>query len=193
MRGPGSVRWETPVILPIAGLTLGSAVGVLINAVNGGVSSEYFVAVLGAGPGDLHNLIFLHGAAEGGLLGLLFGVTLAIAAAASGRLRVPLQMALVTLALAVAVDVACAVGGAVVGVAWAVVSPASFHAAVPLAAGIAGADLARFAWVGGSIDGGYLGAAIAAVVGCVQLHYRWRSTVRRAAIGGQFAVLPVRR
>ena len=183
------VRWETPVVLPVAGLTLGAAVGLVTNAVNARVSTGYFVAVLGIAPGDAANLIFLHGVVEGGILGLAFGLIFALAASASSRLRVPLQTALVSLALAIAVTVACSIAGGAVGATWAAASPSSFHAACPLATGFAGGDLSRFGWVGGTIDGAYVGTAVAALVGCVHLHVRWRSIRRLAGRARAFTVL----
>ena len=43
----GPVRWGTAIALPVAGLLLGSSVGVATNAVNAAVSTPYYTAVLG--------------------------------------------------------------------------------------------------------------------------------------------------
>ena len=185
-------RWATPLLLPVVGTLLGVTVGACMNAVNAAVSTDYYVAVLGLDPRlePVRFVIIMHGVVEGGILGLLFGVTFAVASAASTRLRMPFGTTLPTLLLAIAVTVTCALAGGGVGLAWAATDPAGFHRAVPFADGFDGNGLRRFAWVGGSINGAYLGTAVAALVGCVHLHLRWRTSLRRADVDRAFTDLP---
>jgi hypothetical protein len=129
----------------------------------------------------------VQGMLEGGVLGGLFGVVVAVAFAASTRLRGPLWLATGALAVAVMAVLVCWVAFGVLGVVLAVSDPGAVRAVLP---GVPTDDAGtrRYAWVGGTIWGGYTGAAIGAFVACVWQHFRWRRL--RRTWGAAFEVLP---
>src|SRR5205823_11163643 len=112
------------------------------------------------------------------VLGIFFGVFLAIVSAASTRMRCPLPLAIRSLRLALGVVMVCWVTGGIVGLVLAHVMPSLwgfFFIGVPPRV-----NLPRFAWVGGSIWGAYAGAMLALLAASIDLHVRWRRMTRTA-------------
>lgn len=169
------------------GIAAGVVLGALTNAVNGHVSPEYFAAVMGWNPADAGRLAITQGVLEGAILGGVFGLAVAISFAASTGARGPMGLVVRALGMAVVIVLVCwAVFGAL-GVLLAVADPRSFRS---LFIGVpADPDgTRRYAWVGGTIWGGYAGALMGAVVACVWQHRTWGRL--RAAPRTPFEVLP---
>jgi hypothetical protein len=169
------------------GVAAGIVLGALTNAVNGRVSPEYFAAVMGWNPADVSYLAILQGMFEGGILGTMFGIVVAIAFAASAGVRGPLGLAVRALALAMVVVLVCWAAFGVLGLLLAVADPRSVRS-VLIGVPPDPSGTQRYAWVGGSIWGGYTGTLVGAVVACAWQHWKWRRLC--ATPGTGFEVLP---
>lgn len=168
---------------------LGAVLGAVTNLVNGSVSGEYFSIVMGWNAIEAPLLAIPQGMLEGGALGAAFGIVVAISFAASTKLRGGSGLALRAWGMAVLAVLVCwGVGGAC-GVGIASCSPNLFHAMFPPSR--AAVELSRYAWVGGSIWGGYGGTIVGSAVACIYLHVRWRRERQRG--DGAFEVLPAAR
>lgn len=189
MNERGVIRWWVPLGIVVIGAAGGCVLGALTNLVNGGISGEYFAIAMGWNALEAPLLAIPQGMLEGGALGVLFGVVVAIAFSASTKLRGRSGLALRAWGWAVLAALICWAGGGACGAGLASFSPDLFHALFPPSR--AAVDLVRFAWVGGSIWGGYGGAMVGAVVACVYLHVRWRRECQRN--DAAFEVVPVGR
>jgi len=155
-------------IAPIAGAVLGA----IMNTIDGQVSADYFAIVMSWDGQTAGIHAIAHGVLEGFAAGLLLGFFFAIVIAASTRGRCPLPLALRSFALAPAIAMIGWFFGGGIGVTLALLWPqlwGFFFVGVPPRV-----DLVRFAWVGGSIWGGYGGALIGLIVASITLHLRWR-------------------
>jgi hypothetical protein len=177
------IRWWVPVLLPALGIAYGVVLGAATNAVNGAVSPRYFRVIMGW-RSDIWRTSVHEGMFEGGALGLLLGIIVAISFAASTRLRGNFGMAAASLFRAGMI----ALGGWVLGGLIAMALATSFQKwyslmfiEVPKQA----ADRVKYAWVGGSIWGVTGGAILGAAMACMWLHSRWKRQRSRA-----FEVLP---
>jgi hypothetical protein len=125
------------------------------------------------------------GSLEGGALGLAFGIITSVSFAASTRLRGTLGIALRTLGLAVIVALICWLLGGIIALMISGTWPGWYVRTFPVARWTR--SLARVAWVGGSIWGGYGGSLLGALVCCIYQHLRWRKTCQLE--GTRFEVL----
>jgi hypothetical protein len=183
------IRWWVPLGILVIGLAGGAVLGAATNVVNGSVSGEYFSIVMGWNSIEAPFLAIPQGMLEGSGLGAGFGIVVAISFAASTKLRGRSDLALRAWGIAVLVALVCWGAGGGCGVAIASCSPNLFHAMFPQSR--AAVELVRYAWVGGSIWGGYGGTVVGSVVACIYLHVRWRRECRRA--DGRFEVLQAAR
>jgi hypothetical protein len=164
--------WSTPIMLCIAGPLWGAVLGIITNAIDGAVCSDYFAIVMSwDGQSAAYRALF-QSAIEGFALGLFFGFFLAVATAASTRLRCPRSLAMRALCLALAIVLICWSAGGVIGFVLAKIWPklwGFFFIGVPPRV-----NLPRFAWVGGSIWGAHGGTLLGLIVCSVFIHIRWR-------------------
>lgn len=179
---PPPIRAARPLALVgiAAGTVLaGMFVGASTNAINGAVSPTYFVSVMGW-VGNVWSMSIAQGVLEGLVAGfvlsIVFTTTLGIITRATCELGTGLRW-LTRVVLAV---YAMWVIGGVLGVGLAASSPQFFRDSfIGVPAGRA--QMLRYAWVGGSIWGAYLGGPIAVIVGLSLLHRSWRKMLRREA------------
>ena len=154
------------LLLPLATLLIGAVYGAMFNATNAAVSGEYFAIVLGRGrPWTVTSpqaVALLHGLAEGGIGGLIFGVLFAgFVAAVGGRWAGWRQLVRPT-ALGLAAAAVCMAVFGLCGMLWAWASPQSYVGTFPIA--FRATNLPAFGWVGGSIWGAYAGVVVAVIV-----------------------------
>ncbi len=160
----------------VTGVFAGAALGAVTNAINGWVSPQYFVQILGwRDIDDVWRASVAQGILEGLLFGVLFslvftaGVGIISRAACSYRLASRYLLAIVSGAFA------CWLigGGAAMGLAS--LSPEFYRSTfigVPAETG----PMLAYAWVGGSIWGVQFGALVCVVLGLVVLRAKWRLT-----------------
>ena len=180
---------RTPLALAGLSIVLGVALGAAVNVLNGVVSPTYFRRVMGW-RGDVTALAVLQGAVEGAVSGFFFGVFAALVVTAVTRLRCPLRPVVGVVPAAFVLTFVCWALGGMVGAALAFLAPAGVSTFLPLAPTQATAR-ARFLWVGGSIWGAYLGAAVSLVYLVAAVRRRWRVLQWQAAGFAVLAPLPV--
>ena len=126
--GNRKIIWWTPPIAIALCLVLGMSIGALTNIVNVRVCSYYYRVLLGWwswDEGRVRVAAIFQGMLEGGALGLLFGIVLAIAATASTALRCPVSLAVGMALRVVPIALLCWILGGIAGFAWANVTPRS--------------------------------------------------------------------
>jgi hypothetical protein len=165
-------RSFTALLICLAATAGGSAFGAITNSINGQVSRDYFAITLSCDWAAAPAMAIERGAVEGAVIGLFYGVFLTVAVAASTRMRYPVWLTMRALAWSLGVVLACWVVGGVGGTILAEVKPSLWgfvFAGVPPRV-----SLPRFAWVGGSIVGAYVGTAVSFVIATVRVHLRWK-------------------
>ena len=178
--GDARRRWWVPFVLPFMGAAAGVVLGAATNAVNGAICPDYFRWVMGWWAGEIWLRAVLQGMFEGGILGGVFGVVVAISFAASTRMYGAFGLAAGALWRSITLVLVCWAGGGWVGM----LVPEIWLMG---RSGILWYPRPKYGWVGGSIWGGYGGAALGAVFACVWLHVRW---ARREPVSA-FPVLPI--
>jgi hypothetical protein len=124
---------------------------------------------------------------EGAVGGCAFGFIFALTIAISSLMRCPPFIALRWLWAAPCIVTIGWLGGGFAGIVLARIEPmlwGTLFDAVP-----AGTSLLRFAWVGGAIDGTYLGIFASLLWFSVAFQERWMKLVSTAPVRG-FEVLP---
>jgi hypothetical protein len=184
------IRWETPPLLVGLCLLLGMGMGAATNIINGRVSPIYFVAFMAWDEDEAPTKAIPQGMLEGGALGLSYGIVLSIAAAASTRLRCSLSLAARAAVRAVPLSLGCWIIGGIIGMIWEQAGGPLYQAPFARVPPAGSARLA-YAWVGGSIVGGYASAFIGALYVSIWLHLHWKKRAQSAAQG--FEILPANR
>ena len=145
----------------------GMLVGASTNAINGAVSPTYFINVMGWQ--SVSNVWWasvtegeLEGAVGGALLSVVFTTALAIITRGSCPYNVGVRWLGRILLLVYSL---WGIGG-ICGVTLAVLQPQFFQSIFNGVPGDLGQNL-RYAWVGGSIWGAYIGSPLAVIVGVV--------------------------
>jgi hypothetical protein len=179
-------RWWVAVVIPFFGLAAGVSLGAVTNLVNGAVSPFYFWAVMRWRVSEIWYLAVLQGMLEGGLLGLFFGVVVAISFAASTRLFGTLPLAIGALVRAVLVALCCWAVGGLLGLFLTSLSMDFWYPKGGLYSTSTMSQRLGYSWVGGSIWGAYAGTPAGAIFACVWLHLKWK---RRPPVPA-FEVLP---
>ncbi|HWE95296.1 MAG TPA: hypothetical protein VG269_15120 [Tepidisphaeraceae bacterium] len=150
----------------------GMLVGASTNAVNGAVSPDYFAAVMGW-QSDIWRSSVTQGVLEGFVIGLVLAAAVTITIGVITRGTCEYGSALRWLARVILAVYGLWCVGGVLGVILAASQPAFFRniaIGVPEGRG----PLLRYAWVGGSIWGAYLGGAFCVIVGLVRFSMNWR-------------------
>lgn len=170
------IRWATPFCLIGICALLGAVLGAATNVTNSIVSPYYFRVVLWLWPvSDVRPYAIVQGAREGAALGLFFGLVFAAATAWTSRMRARARWALDVVPWVFVIVLACWAAGGIVSVALAAAFPGFYQSAFLMVPAQAGERL-RYAWVGGSIWGAYVGTLVAAIAGCVMIRRRWVRT-----------------
>jgi hypothetical protein len=187
---PPPLAYEVPLSMPpakplrafvVPGLCVAAAwlVGAATNAINGLVSPTYFAVILGRrlAPLGLPRIV-IQGLLESTAFGLLLAIVVAIVYLASTRCRLPIRGVIGPLSTGVAICLTCWLLGGLSGAVWAGNSPETFRELFIL---VASTPAERFRWgfVGGSINGAYLGGIASIVTVAVGIHLRWRRLMAR--------------
>lgn len=153
---------------------LSAALGAAVNAVNGRVSPEYFVAVMRwEGIEDVPRASIAQGILEGLCFGVFFSLVFTVGVGVVTRASCSYGFAAAHLLGIVAGALVCWVVGGLAGMGLAALSPEFFRRAfvgVPKEFD----PMLAFAWVGGSIWGLQLGGLLSVVLGLVVLWGDWR-------------------
>ena len=185
------VRWWTPLVLLFVCPFMGMAIGVATNLINVQVSAKYYATILDWDLSETPSLVVGQGMREGGALGTVVGLFLAISAIASTRCRCPLGLALSQAFRATAIALVCWITGGLGGLSMAAIADASIlRDSIPFAANFSGWELVRFMWVGGSIVGAYYGSGLGLLYSAIALHLVWKKQNPPVCLG--FTVAPIR-
>jgi hypothetical protein len=172
-------------IAGIAGTVIfaGMLVGASTNAINGAVSPAYFISVMGW---QFVSNVWWASVAQGVLEGIIGGALLSFvfttALSIITRGSCPYKMAVRWLGrILLPVYGLWAVGG-IGGVTLAVLRPQFFQSTF---IGVPGdlVQMLRYAWVGGSIWGAYVGGPLAVIVGLLLFRMSWRRMLKRQSGG----------
>ncbi|MFM7773970.1 MAG: hypothetical protein ACKO9V_03865 [Candidatus Kapaibacterium sp.] len=160
------------VLVAITCIAMGGCIGAVTNMVNAAVSPVYFITIMKWTFNDIWTAAIAEGIIEGLIFGILFALVFATGYGMVTKGRAPYGFARsLLLRILMYVFAMWAVGG-VLSVLLALLSADFFHARVPLAPKDT-AELLRFAWVGGSIQGAQFGAMLCAVLGIVVARNAW--------------------
>jgi hypothetical protein len=155
--------------------------GALTNAINGAVSPTYFVSVMAWDHGPhLYARVVAQGVFEGLCFGIMLGAGFTVGVGLLTRARAPLGFALRHVGYAWLVALLSWVLGGLAAVGLAALSPA-WYGDKFRGAPEGGAELLRYAWVGGSIWGVELGGIVGLVLALVVLRASWRRYVETQA------------
>lgn len=173
------VRPAAVVEIAFTTVLAGMVIGASTNTVNGAVSPEYFASVMGW-QSDIWWSSIEQGVLEGFVIGLVLSavVTTTIGIATRGTCEYGAALRWLARVLLAVYGLWC-VGG-ILGMLLAAWQPTffrSFAIGVPEGRG----QLLRYAWVGGSIWGAYLGGAFSVIVGLVRFSMNWRKKLERDA------------
>jgi hypothetical protein len=165
-------------IAGIAGTVVlaGILVGASTNAINGAVSSIYFEIVMGWRSNVWRASIgegILEGTVAGALLSVIFTTTLAIITRGSCTYKMGARWLIHSVLWVYSL---WAIGG-LSGMTLAALRPQFFFSIFGVPADLG--PMLRFAWVGGSIWGVYIGGPLAVIVGLVLFRISWRRTLER--------------
>lgn len=170
---PSSTRPLDLAVIPFLIVVAAMAFGASTNAINGLVSEQYFVTIMGWS--DVVS-IWRAAVVQGIFEGSLFGVVLALVFTMSSGLITGTKAPFVFYARHVGGILvgafACWVLAGAIAVLLCLFSPEWFQRAVRGAPSEAGA-MVTYAWVAGSIWGAQLGGVVSTLVGLVILRSRW--------------------
>jgi hypothetical protein len=158
----------------LTGVVAGGVLGAITNAVNGWVSPQYFVAILGwHDVEDVWRASIAQGLFEGLLFGVFFSLIFSAVSGLITRASCPYAFAFKHVLGILAGALVCWGLGGLAGMGLASLSPEFYRRAfigVPAEFG----PMIRYAWVGGSIWGLELGGLAAVILGLVVLRSNWR-------------------
>lgn len=136
----------------------GGVCGSIINAINGIISPDYFIAVLHWEPTQsVYPAIIAQGLFEGLLYGVIFGLFLVFFVAKATRGRVA-PIFIIRLIFKTLLGIVCCWGlGGVMGIMLAALSPEFFRSTF-IGVPALFVQMLKYAWVGGAIWGAIIGA-----------------------------------
>ncbi len=176
--------------LAVCGVLAGGFLGGTTNAVNGWVSPEYFVAVLGwDGIEDVWRASIAQGMFEGLVFGIFFSLVFTVATGIITESSCSFGFAFLYLLGILVGRLVCWVLGGLAATGLATLSPAFYRQTffkVPKDPG----SMLRYAWVGGSIWGAELGGLVAVVVGLVLLRSSWRRQTGGESMSSNMVLQP---
>lgn len=178
----GRARPIAHVFIAFATLVAAMAIGAGSNAINGLVSREYFMAVMGW---PAYSRIWLfsveQGILEGFVCGLIFSVIFTSTIAMVSRGRCTLSTGLKYLLFIMLIDCSFWLIGGTLGVCLAKSSPGFFQQTF-IGVPNQPSGMLRYAWVGGSIWGAEPGGLLALTIGLIVFKVKWkRALLTRAA------------
>jgi hypothetical protein len=179
--GPPSRRPSRPgalVGIAITAVVAGMFVGAATNAVNGAVSPIYFEIVMGWDSTGVWVQSVEQGVLEGFVIGIFLSFILTLAIGLITRASCTYGYALRWLAGVVGAVLGLWMMGGVAAVVWAAVSPGSYRNTF-IREPLNFWQTVRFAWVGGTIWGAYVGGLLAVGIGLILFHLRWRRQLMR--------------
>jgi hypothetical protein len=156
------------------GVLASAFLGGSTNAVNGLVSPEYFVNIMGwSGVEDVWRASIAQGIFEGLLFGVFFSLLFTVATGVITWASGPFPFAFKHLLGILAGVYVCWALGGLAAMGLATLSPEFYRRSFLGVPDGFGAML-RYAWVGGSIWGAQLGGLVCVVIGLVVLRGNWR-------------------
>jgi hypothetical protein len=186
MSEPAIARQPRPAALiavTICGVLAGGLVGGSTNAVNGAVSPNYFVTVLGwRGVENVWRASIAQGVFEGLLVGIVFSIIFAVGVGTITGACCSFGFALKHLARIVAGGYLFWTLGGLAAMGLATLSP-EFYRATFFGVPQEFEPMLRYAWVGGSIWGVEFGGFLSLVVGLVLLRNDWHYQAAGGRVG----------
>lgn len=151
----------------ISCLLMGMAIGGGTNTINGLVSPEYFVNILGWNPSsNIWGMSIIQGLFEGLIYGFVFAVVYTGIAASKPSSTIKNSQIIRFIFKVGTIILLIWVIGGVLAVVLAFISP-DFYRSSFIAVPSETEAMLRYAWVGGSIWGGMLGGLLSLIVGAV--------------------------
>lgn len=176
---PATRPVRLPALMGIAATTVFASilVGSTTNVINGAVSETYFMSVMGWRD-HVWAWSVLQGALEGFVFGLLLSVVLTTTIAIITRASCEFGTGVRWLLRIVLAAYALWILGGICGAALAASQPRFFQSnfiGVPAER----TEMLRYAWVGGSIWGAYVGGPLAIIVALILFRRTWRRMLER--------------
>lgn len=166
-----------PILLfltAILAIVAGGTLGAITNAVNGLVSSTYFVTIMHWY--DVENVwraAIAQGILEGLIYGFVFAFIYTLVIGLVTKARANLGFAIRPLLLSMGIALVCWCIGGVLAAALAALSP-EFYRRTFIGVPSEFNEMLKYAWVGGSIWGAMFGAVLAVVIACLMAAANWR-------------------
>jgi len=161
--------------IAVSGIIAGAALGGLTNSINGWVSPLYFRNVLHwQNVEDVWRASIAQGILEGLLFGIFLSLVFVVVAGIVSKARCTYRFGVTVLLAIVAAAFVCWLIGGVLGMGLASLSPEFFrHAFRGVPQDLA--EMLRYAWVGGSIEGIEIGGFFLTILGSFFFYAKWRS------------------
>lgn len=154
----------------------GGLIGAITNMINGIVSPYYFKAIMQWKFPDIWTASIAQGMFEGLIYGVIFSLIFTTGFGLITKGEASYIFALRQILKIICVVFVCWLIGGFMGIFLALLSPDFFMAHIPIAPSDK-TEMLRFAWVGGSINGGMIGGLLSAVLGIVVTKNSWNSSV----------------
>ena len=158
----------------VTGIIAGATLGALTNSINGFLSPLYYRNILRWH--DVENVwraSIAQGIFEGLLFGFFLSLVFAVVVGIVSKARCSYRFGVVILLAIVAAALVCWVIGGLLGIGLAILSP-EFYRHTFFAVPEDFAEMARYAWVGGSIWGLEFGGFALTILGSFLFYARWR-------------------
>jgi len=150
----------------LCSILLGSLIGGLTNSINGAISPLYYRLVMGWRFEDIWSASIAQGIFEGTLYGIVFSIVFTTGFSLISKGRASFSFALRVLIQVFLFVLICWIIGGAIATFIAFFSPDLYRASIHIAPEEKN-SLLRFAWVGGSIWGGIVGALIGCILSLV--------------------------
>jgi hypothetical protein len=169
--------------IALMAIGLGGVLGAFTNAMNGAISPRYFRTILGwHAVEDVWRAAVAQGIFEGLLYGAAFAIAFTLVVGVVSRGRVSVRFATRHLVLGGAVTLAGWCLGGVLAIGLAMLSP-DFYRATFIGVPQQTTEMAKYAWVGGSIWGALFGGLLGTVIASITVAVDWRRHNPLAPIG----------
>jgi hypothetical protein len=165
--------------IAVSGVLASATLGAITNAINGWVSPQYFIAILGwRGVQDVWRASIAQGILERLCFGVFFSLVFTVGVGIITRASCSYGFAVRYPLGIIAGAFVCWLIGGVAGLGLAALSPEFFRRTFISVPEVFGPMLA-YAWVGGSIWGVELGGLVSVFLGLVVMRGDWRRSYSR--------------
>lgn len=163
---------KTLMAIALSSIILGSLFGALTNIINGAVSPFYFELVMGWRFNNIWKASIAQGIFEGTIYGIFFSIVFTTGFGLITKGKASLSFALKILIQVLFFIMSCWFIGGAIATLLALLSPDFYHSHFYFPPKES-SDLLRFAWVGGSIWGGIIGAVLGCILSLVWTKNTW--------------------